>query len=299
MKKHNAMKFTILSAIFCLGILPFSFAQMAISDTTFNYSNGQLLSAFSGEIPNANADQVRSAWIKTIQKGNKTKVSTTNTLSELNRGVVKSIASDSVHVLAEIYPTLSGTRMAISFLYGGIAINSANDPIKSAAARIWMQDFLNSAYETTVNSELKDEKKAEKTIEKELNKNQNAVDKIRKKIINLEADIRLYGTNIKGYESNHVLQIEKVDAQKIYVSNIPVNNADARKEAEKALKLLEREVTKTHKAIKKENQKIQKAENKIRDYENDIAKLDGDRKVIEQNLDAQRSKINETKDKLK
>lgn len=299
MKKHNAMKFTILSAIFCLGILPFSFAQMAISDTTFNYSNGQLLSAFSGEIPNANADQVRSAWIKTIQKGNKTKVSTTNTLSELNRGVVKSIASDSVYVLAEIYPTLSGTRMAISFLYGGIAINSANDPIKSAAARIWMQDFLNSAYESTVNSELKDEKKAEKALEKELNKNQNAIDKIRKKITDLESDIRLHGTNISGHESNQTIQLEKVNAQKIFISNVPTNNVEARKEAEKSLKLLEKEVNKTHKAINKENQKIQKAENKIRDYENDIAKLDGDRKVIQQNLDNQRTKLNEIKNKLK
>lgn len=271
----------------------------SIRDTSFNYTNGNLYTAFVADIPGAKSEDVIANWKKALEKGNKVKTSATNSLITFGPGVIKSIATDSVKVVSEVFQTTSGTRISASFIYANDAIGGGKDPVKTSAAKIWLGQFLNSNYSSSVKDELKTEEKNEKTIEKELSKNQSSIDKLRSKISGSEADIESYKSNIKSLETDQGIKQNQLDEQKKFIATIPTGNSDSKKQADKTLKTMEKDVDKVLKSIKKENANISKAENTIRDHKNSISKLEGDQKVINDKLAMQRDKVRTLKEKLK
>lgn len=297
----KTLSFMLLMASSC--VFTNAFGQSLVSvvrDTTYQFpGKSEPVNAFTVTVPQAKPDAVKSAVASALEKGNKTKSAQTGTSISINNIILKNVGADTLNAVAEIFQIIGGTQMVIAFESKGKYISRTEDAVKGNALAIWTGEVANEKYREAVKEEEKSEEKVLKDLEKQMAGNIKDIDKCKKNIADNDASIKNLQANIKSKEGEQALQQEKVDAQKKYVMNLPSDNSSAIKEGEKSLKDMEKTKEGIIKEINKMNDAIRKTENDTRDQNNNIRNLEGEQKIIQDKIDAQKEKLNGIRDRQK
>jgi hypothetical protein len=272
---------TMISGIFSMG---FSQIKPEVSETQISYQ-GSKINGFISSIPYAKPDDVKKAWIKTIEKGTKSKVKENGSY---DISIADAELDDITDSLLNVYSMIE-TKDTMIYLHAAFEIgydeyiSSSSYSSEAQLVRLFLFEFAKEQYVEVIEEEFKEEEKKLKGLEKELNQLVRDKVKLEKSIEDFNNDILVANDEIRGFEYDSQVKQNEINEQKVKVGSISPSNKEALKEAESFLKDLEKEKKRIFRSIEKNQKDIVGYNSKINQ-----AKLD-----IQTNINEQSKKRNE------
>jgi len=235
-------------------IISFDVKEILFDHKNMSMSKGDM-PAIIMDIPETKADQVREEWSNRIRNKTKSKVETLNNEIYINGTIIEEISNDPINVYAQITENVYGTKVIAFFEIEDSFINDSTDTNKYNGAKIMMRNFGITQYQNVVKDQVKIEKKLLADLENELDKYQKKNTRLHKQIKENEQNIINKESDIKINLNDQDAKIEQISDQKRVVSK---SSGDAKKDAEKVLKEIEKERKKLqndHKDLNKDNTK--------------------------------------------
>jgi Mg2+ and Co2+ transporter CorA len=274
--------------LFVFGYVAFSQKPITINESKIDLKHGTI-PGFMLTIPEVSYETVNESWIKSLEKGTKSKVQ--NDMGEFSifGAIIKEIAPTPINVYGYVKDKDSVTVLTAVFeLKKDEYVTSETQSEKYVKAKEYLFLFAKDLYLNLAKDELKEEEKKLNKMENDLSSLENDKNKLEKMIQSNNASIGsindelvILRTNLSSLNSELLIQTNQLNTMEEGV---------AKEEKKKYIDDLD-------KRIKKTNKEIESNEKKIVDLRSEIEKAQVD--SIPENLKEQqrvKTDINQQKE---
>lgn len=293
-------RLAVLSFVLFLPVLVFSQVKPVVIESTIDYQSGKL-DGFIVSISEVKPDDVQKAWVKTLEKGTRSRADVFETY---NISIIDAELDDISDSTLNAYSTIKAIdTLVILNVAFEIApneyISSSNYRSEAALTKLFLFDFARKQYMEVLKEKLKEEEKELKSLERDMNKAERDKEKMEKDIVAYDNDILQAEESIMDLEYDLDKKQEEIVAQKEKVSIISPSNEEFKKEAEDVLKDLEKDRKKIFRDIEKNKKDIVKFNSKIQKTELDIAENISEQEIIRQMISEQQIDVSKAEKKLR
>ena len=245
-------------------------------------------------VSEANPNDVTKAWGKTMETGNKAKLESEGNLHQIMGVIMKEIdKSNTMNVYSEIIQQRKGVNLYVAFQFSDSTWIDPNlDIDKTVKIENLLAGFGEKIYIEVLNDKLSVENGQLKTLEKENNSNLKLQGSEKKSIQSDSLSIFSTNNEIKLKKDEYSVTTDKLSKQRNYIASTNFILDDEKKEANRLMKNIEKE-------LKRNTKEIERLQNYIIDKEKDIKnayyKID---QLIVEETEIQ-NKITEQKSRIK
>ena len=287
--------------LFSLFILPFAtiFAQedIVISMKDKSFSIGEVAS-FVTFIPQADYNEVTKDWEKYLKQDTKEKTITENGEIVLLNKLYEKISPVPLNIYSYIKEYDGEIMLVVAMDLQGQYISRDMDEEIYIPAKKYVRDFAVESYITAVGNELKEEEKILKKLENQKTSLQNTRESIVAEINQYERSIVTKKDEITLNQIDQSDKVIQMQAQKELVLQLANAGQDAKDDASKILKDIEKDFKKLQKENENAYQFIDAAESEIRKSEIKLAKTESEIKFMQLDIDDQAYRIRKIEQKL-
>ena len=295
--KHKTMNRTILVAVIILLSISGVKAQKPITLTADSVKFGnRYYPGFWLGIPEARPADVKADWIKAIEKGTKSKVTTDRNEMTLFGALLPNFTKGSVNIMSKI-----AEKDSLSLLF--VSVETARDNFVNAnseeyaALSKYLKKFGKTQYTITAKKQLEAEESKLQDLEKELKTTRKNKEKLEKNIQSSQVKITGQNDKIKSIEKELSTLDIKIGNASTALS--VMEEGDAKKAKKSELKSLQ----KTKKSLLKDSNSAQstidKANTSIADSKNEIEQNLASQQELAEKIADQKLTVSKYQQKLK
>lgn len=257
------MKTFLFAALLAMFSFSFSYAQKPIgfTDDEMKFGNTMCPGVWV-DIPEVNAETIKSAWKKTLEKGSKSKALIAGNEITIFGAILKEITTNPVNIFSAIQEKDSVVKLFASVELSRDEFAGVNRPEYDRIKSL-LKEFAKENYSKVAKDQLSDEEKKLKDLEKELSS-------LRREKEKLEKEIQSANTTISE-ETYKITTTEKeiVEANASYETRAPEVNSmvegKEKKAAQSELKSLEKKIKDLQKSNVNSESKISKSHTVIKE----------------------------------
>lgn len=247
-------------------------------------------------IPEAKPDVVRTNWVKAIEKGTKSKVSTNKNEMTLFGAQLPSVAPGSVNIMSKVEIGDSVTHLFVSVeTERDIFVGETSEEYDKLNA--YLKKFGRDQYIIVAKGQLSAEETKLKELDKILKTTRKDKDKLEKGIQSAKVRITEEKDNIRA--ANQELDILEIKINNASTLLSTMEDGDAKKEKKSELKTLQKKKKSLLKNINSSENTISKAYSSIQDHETNIEMHQKSQKDIAAKIADQKQTITYYQKKLK
>ena len=291
------MKYFLYSTLFFLMCISAVKAQQPITITGDSVKFGnRYFPGFWLAIPEVKLETIKSSWIKAIEKGTKSKVTTDNNEMSLFGAIISEIAKNSVNIMSKIVDQDSITLLFVS-------VETTRDNFISSSSEEYgkLNKYLNKyakdQYIITAKNQLSAEEDKLKDIEKEMKTARKSKAKYEKGIQSSNVKITEHNDDIAA--KNKELEILEIRINNSTTMLSTMIDEDAKKAKKSELKDLQKKKKSLLKDINSAQNSISKANNTIDDNRKDIDSNDTTQYELGDRISQQKQVVAKYQQKLK
>ncbi|MBN2275068.1 MAG: hypothetical protein JXK95_12095 [Bacteroidales bacterium] len=263
------MKAFLLAVVFCFIVVHLTTAQKQIvveeTDITFEHGSSP---GFLVAIPEVSFKKVQDSWVKSLEKGTKSKVQNEADEYSIFGALMKDISSAPINVYSYVKDNDTAILLAASFeLKKDFYISTENDAERSAKTRAYLLAFAREHYLELAKEQLVNE-------EKKLTKLENDLKSLEKNKVKLEKMIQ--SNNVSVGSINDELVIQRTNLTSLNDELLTQTNQINAMEEGSAKDEKQKYITDLEKQIKKLNKDIESGEKKIIDMKAETDKAQND-----------------------
>ncbi|MBN2764090.1 MAG: hypothetical protein JXR41_13435 [Bacteroidales bacterium] len=263
------MKAFLLAVVFCFIVVHLTTAQKQIVveeiDITFEHGSSP---GFLVAIPEVSFKKVQDSWVKSLEKGTKSKVQNEADEYSIFGALMKDISSAPINVYSYVKDNDTAILLAASFeLKKDFYISTENDAERSAKTRAYLLAFAREHYLELAKEQLVNE-------EKKLTKLENDLKSLEKNKVKLEKMIQ--SNNVSVGSINDELVIQRTNLTSLNDELLTQTNQINAMEEGSAKDEKQKYITDLEKQIKKLNKDIESGEKKIIDMKAETDKAQND-----------------------
>ncbi|MEX0811145.1 MAG: hypothetical protein WD048_02940 [Chitinophagales bacterium] len=234
-------------------------------------------------IHEANVKEVQKNWESKMRSANRPSMNTERDEIQAMNATVESISNQPVNVFAKFTQLKEGVYGQLFFQFEDDFLSRSGNALILESAKKYAYDFAMQEYKYALEEEFDEAESKYKDLEKDKKKLVKTNDDIHKTISESEREISQVKNDVKINEADQNRLVSQIGNQKEIILDIPSNNPDALKAAEKELSNLENDYKKLQKEHEKLHKSIDEAEADIREAERQLKlnKADMDRKQDE------------------
>jgi DNA repair exonuclease SbcCD ATPase subunit len=267
-----------------------------VADKQIKFSHGEY-PGFELTIPEVAFEDVSKSWIKKIEKGTKSKVTTNNGEFTIFGAQIDEIYSDPINIYSSLSSRDSLVLLNVTIELKPKEFVSRSQSIKEFnKAKTYLFEFGKEHYAEVAKEQLKTEEKKLKDLEKDLGSLQNNKTKLEESIVGEEKQIQ---------ENNDEIPILKEKAQNLNTQIgsensvlVSLKDEEAIKEKEKYIKDLEKEKEKSLKEVENLQKKIVASNDAINRAKLEIETNLSDQSAKQAEIDLQKQVVNKAENKL-
>jgi DNA repair ATPase RecN len=253
-------------------------------------------SGFSLGIPETKAGVIKAQWIKTIEKGTKSKVYVENDEMTLFGAMLPDFYKGSINIISQIFDQDSLTSLFVSVqitrdTYVGITSVEYDKLSK------YLRNFAKQQYIEIAKEQVSVESKKLSSLEKELKSLRKSTEKSEKGIQSSNNEIITQNDNIKKMNKELEILDIKIDNASTLLSTMSDEEAKKTKSAE--LKDLQKNKKSLLKNLNSAQNSISKANTAIQDYTKDIELHNATQKEMSDKINQQKIVLTSYQNKLK
>jgi hypothetical protein len=267
-----------------------------VADKQIKFSHGEY-PGFELTIPEVAFEDVSKSWIKKIEKGTKSKVTTNNGEFTIFGAQIDEIYPDPINIYSSLSSRDSLVLLNVTIELKPKEFVSRSQSIKEFnKAKTYLFEFGKEHYAEVAKEQLKTEEKKLKDLEKDLGSLQNNKAKLEESIVGEEKQIQ---------ENNDEIPILKEKAQNLNTQIgsensvlVSLKDEEAIKEKEKYIKDLEKEKEKSLKEVENLQKKIVASNDAINRAKLEIETNLRDQSAKQAEIDLQKQVVNKADNKL-
>lgn len=282
----------------CILIIGFSAAQAQKPITLVEDSlqfGSRYFPGFMLTIPEVKPSDVKSNWIKAIQKGTKSKVKTDNNEMTIFGANIADFKNGSVNISSKITD-----QDSLTFLFVSVETTRdnfiGNQSEEYEKLSNYLKKFAKSQYVETAKKQLSAEEDKLKKMEKELKSARKSRDRFDKNIQSANVKITQQNDKIKGVNKELATLEIRINNNDTAVSVLEEGDAKDKKKSE--LKDLQKTKKSLLKTINSAKNTISKAETSIQDNRNSIEQNENSQNEIKDQIAQQKNSIAKFQQKL-
>ncbi|MBW6490682.1 MAG: hypothetical protein K0B15_05745 [Lentimicrobium sp.] len=288
-------KLLLLTTFLLISGLIYAQKPITFSDDYKSFSNVEFPGIWVS-IPEASAEIVQANWVKTIQRGTKSKPVISGQNVSLFGAIIKPIYDGPINIESSIL-----SQDTVVMLFAGVELKRG-EFITSGSneydrLKTFLKDFAKSEYIKVAEKQLSSEESKLKILEKELSGSRKSTGKFEKKIQSTYSMISKEEDNITSYRKQ--LQVTDMTIDNASSALSVMTDPDARKAKNTELKAAQKTKKGLMKKISSSENKISKANNSISDMSNSINVNQKAQNDLNLAINAQKMVINEFQNKLK
>ena len=291
------MKYFLYSTLFFLLSISAVKAQQPITITEDSVKFGnRYFPGFWLTIPEVKPATVKTSWIKAIEKGTKSKVSTDNVEMTLFGAILSDITKNSVNIMSKIVD-----QDSLSMLF--VSVETTRDNFISSSSEEYsklnkyLTKYAKDQYVILAKNQLSVEQDNLKDIDKELKSARKNKAKYEKGIQSSEVKITEHNDNIAA--KNKELEILEIRISNSSTLLSTMIDDDAKKAKKTELKDLQKKKKSLLKEINSAQNSISKANNAIDDNRKDIDSNDTTQYELTDRISQQKLVVAKYQQKLK
>lgn len=247
-------------------------------------------------IPEANPEVVKANWIKTIEKGTKSKVSIRQNELTLFGAMLPETGIQSANIMSKTVGGDSITKLFVSVeTERDIFIGQTSDEYEKLSTKL--KNFAKSQYLIVAKEQLSAEESKLKELEKQLRSARKNKERYDKSI--QSSEVNIIQQNDKITASNKELEILEIKINNNATQLSTMDDGDAKKSKKSELKTLQRKKKSLLKSINSAENSISKANTAIADNTNNIELNGATQKELTDNITQQKLTITRFQKKLK
>jgi hypothetical protein len=267
-----------------------------VADKQIKFSHGEY-PGFELTIPEASYEDVSKSWIKKIEKGTKSEVTTNNGEFTIFGAQIDEIYPDPINIYSSLSSQDSLVLLNVTIELKPKEFVSRSQSVKEFnKAKTYLFEFGKEHYADVAKEQLKTEEKKLKDLEKDLGSLQNNKTKLEESIVGEEKQIQ---------ENNDEIPILKEKAQNLNTQIgsensvlVSLKDEEAIKEKEKYIKDLEKEKEKSLKEVENLQKKIVASNDAINRAKLEIETNLSDQSAKQAEIDLQKQVVNKAENKL-
>jgi Mg2+ and Co2+ transporter CorA len=293
------MKTFLTSSIFCFVLSLTGIAQKAITITegpvTFRHGNTPGITLI---IPEVSFKKVQDSWIKTLEKGTKSKVMNENNEISIFGAIIKDITLTPVNIYSYIKDNDSAILIAVSVeLKKDVYVSSEKNVEEFSKIRAFILEFAKGHYLELAQEQLDNEEKKLSKLEGELRSLENENNKLEKMIQSntttigsTKDELTILRTNLLSLNDELLGQTNQYNA---------LEEGPSKEEKKKYIDDLEKRIKKNNKDVESGEKKIINLEAEIKKAQNDsLPNNINEQEKLRKAIDQQRDMVNIAKEKV-
>ena len=247
-------------------------------------------------MPETKSEVVRTNWVKAIEKGTKSKVSTNKNEMTLFGALLTNVAPGSINIMSKVENGDSVTRLFVS-------VETARDVFVSETSEeydklnTYLKKFGRDQYIIVAKGQLSAEETKLKELDKMLKTTRKDKDKLEKGIQSARVRITEEKDNIRA--ANQELDILDIKINNASTLLSTMEEGDVKKEKKSELKTLQKKKKSLLKSINSSENIISKAYTTIQDHETNIETHEKSQKEIAEKIADQKLTLSRFQKKLK
>ncbi len=293
----NTMKYFLYSNLFFFISISAVKAQQPITITGDSVKFGnRYFPGFWLTVPEVKQETVKASWVKAIEKGTKSKVTTDKNEMSLFGAILPDFTKGSVNIMSKIVDQDSLTMLFVSIeTTRDNYIGSTSD--EYAKLNKYLKKFAKDQYVISAKNQLSAEEDKLKDMEKELKTSRKSKEKFEKGIQSSEVRITEQKDNITSI--NKELEILEIRIGNSSATLSTMEDGDAKKAKKSELKDLQKKKKNLLKDINSTNNTIAKSKISIEDNRTDIETGMVKQKELSDNISEQKLVVAKYQRKLK
>jgi hypothetical protein len=293
------MKTFLTSSIFCFVLSLTGIAQKAITITegpvTFRHGNTPGITLI---IPEVSFKKVQDSWIKTLEKGTKSKVMNENNEISIFGAIIKDITLTPVNIYSYIKDNDSAILIAVSVeLKKDVYVSSEKNVEEFSKIRAFILEFAKGHYLELAQEQLDNEEKKLSKLEGELRSLENENNKLEKMIQSntttigsTKDELTILRTNLLSLNDELLGQTNQYNA---------LEEGPSKEEKKKYIDDLEKRIKKNNKDVESGEKKIINLEAEIKKAQNDsLPNNINEQEKLRKAINQQRDMVNIAKEKV-
>lgn len=247
-------------------------------------------------IPETSLETVQKNWVKTIQKGTKSKPVIKGHVISLFGAMIPEIYSGPINI-----ESVLTARDSAVMLFTGVELKrgelASQGSVEYDKLKSYLKSFAKSQYIDVVKNQISDEEKALKNVEKELAKSRKSSQKLVKKVKSTQSSVARLEDNILSLRKQ--LDVANLEIDKVSTRLSLSVDPQAQKAAKSDLKKAQKSKKSLLKKVSSAESKISKSSTSISDAN---MNMNANKKIQEDigvRVNAQKMKLNGFKQKLK
>lgn len=296
--KRSKMRTRILPAILiAIFISGTSFGQkpIKITDDSLKFGNTSCPGIWV-EIPEVNIEVIRNSWVKTIEKGTKSKSIVAGNEITLFGALIKDITETPVNVFSSVNGQDSLVRLFVALELSRDVFTGINSR-EHEQLKSFVKQFAKDQYIKVAEDQLSVQESKLKELEKELSSARKAKEKLEKEIQSANTSISEENYKISSIKKELSVTESSLDLKSTELSTMP--EGEARKAVQGEVKELQKQKKNQLKAISVAENKISRAKTVISDNNNEITKNLKVQEDLVEKIGGQEAVVSKYSDKLK
>ncbi len=248
-------------------------------------------------IPEAKPEVVKANWIKTIEKGTKSKVQKVNNEMTLFGAILSDFAGGSVNIMSEVENYDSLTRLFVSVETArDVFVEENSEEYDKVSA--FLKKFGKDQYTIVAKEQLSAEESTLKKLEKEFSSSRKAKQKLEKGIKSSKVNITQQNDKIKNINKELDILDIKINNSSTLLSTMD-DGDEAKKSKKSELKSLQKKKKSLLKDINTAESRISKANTLIDDNTKEITLNDSTQEDLYDQVTQQKLTVDYYTKKLK
>jgi len=272
-------------------------AQMPITLTPDSAKIGNTrLPGFSVTIPEIKPEVLKSSWVKTVEKGTKSKAIVENNDISVFGADIPNYDGGAVNIMSKTSDQDSLCSLFVCFETKPDVYIVKDSPEYDRLSK-FLKKFAKDQYIVVAKNQLSAENDKLSALEKQLKSERKSTDKFKKNIQSSEVSITAERDKISGFEKEIEVTNSSIESSSAAISSMDDGEAKKAKKAE--LKKLENKKKGLLKNINSSQNKISKASTAIEDNNSNIALKEATLKDLNDRIVQQKLTVSRFETKLK
>ncbi|MFH1120741.1 MAG: hypothetical protein V1775_13040 [Bacteroidota bacterium] len=283
------------SLIFTFGFMATNAQKpIKLSDDSVKFGNTHCPGIWV-DIPEVNLETVRTNWIKSLEKGTKSKALITGHEITIFGALLKDVVETPVNIFSAVNGQDSIVR-----LFAAVELKrdefTTIDSKEHEQLKITLKQFAKDQYLKVAKDQLSDQEAKLKDLEKELSSMRKEKDKLEKEIQSANTTISEENYKITSVKKEMSVTDASLDAKSTELSTMA--DGDAKKAAQSEAKDLQKKKKEHLKDISNAENRISKAKTLIQDNNTGISQNLRNQEAVQIKITAQQQEVKKYTDKL-
>ena len=251
---------------------------------------------FSVSIPEITPEALKASWIKTIEKGTKSKAIVENNDITVFGAVIPNYEGGTVNIMSKTVDQDSLCSLFVCFETKPDVFIGKDSPEYDRLSK-FLKKFAKDQYVDLAEKQLSAEEDKLSELEKQLKSERKSTDKFKKDIQSAEVKIAAERDKISGFEKEIEITNASIESSSSAISSM--DDGDAKKARKEELKKLEKKKKGLLKSINSSENQISEAKTAITDNNTNIALKEATLKDLNERIVQQKLTISRFEAKLK